>query len=136
MSGIKIVKPADRDSTTAQTPGMVRQAGISTETAGVHTIWSGYVKTPPGSASGAHHHGDCETAIYVLSGRVVFRYGPRLEHAINAEAGDFVFVPPNEIHLEENLSDTEPNELIVSRGCTSMLVINVDDPRTQASSSS
>jgi uncharacterized RmlC-like cupin family protein len=130
MSGLKIVKPKDRDRGTAQTPGMVREAGISTETAGVATIWSGYVQTPPGSASGAHHHGDCETAIYVLSGRVVFRYGEQLEHAINAEAGDFVFVPPNEIHLEENPSDTEPNELIVSRGCTSMLVINVDDPRT------
>src|SRR2546423_1708838 len=56
MAGIKIVKPADRDRGTAQTAGMVREAGISQETAGVHTIWSGYVKTPPGSASGTHHH--------------------------------------------------------------------------------
>ena len=131
MAGIKIVKPADRDRGTAQTAGMVREAGISQETAGVSTIWSGYVKTPPGSASGAHHHGDCETAIYVLSGSVRFRFGAHLEQAIDARAGDFVFVPPNEIHLEENLSATEPNELIVSRGCTNMLVVNVPDPRAE-----
>jgi uncharacterized RmlC-like cupin family protein len=134
MAGIKIVKPADRDRGTAQTAGMVREAGISQETAGVSTIWSGYVKTPPGSASGAHHHGDCETAIYVLSGSVRFRFGPHLEQVIDAGAGDFVFVPPNEIHLEENLSTTEPNELIVSRGCTTMLVVNVPDPRAETPS--
>jgi uncharacterized RmlC-like cupin family protein len=129
MDAIKLVRPADRDRTTAQTAGMAREAGISAETAGVRTIWSGYVRTPPGTASGVHHHGACETAIYVLSGRVRFRYGARLENAVDAEAGDFVYVPPNQIHTEENLSDSEPVELIVSRGCTDMLVVNVPDPR-------
>ena len=129
MAGIKIVKPADRDRGTAQTAGMVREAGISQETAGVSTIWSGYVKTPPSSASGAHHHGDCETAIYVISGRARFRFGPKLEHAVEVSSGDFLFVPPNEIHQEENLSETEPCELIVSRGCSGILTVNVPDPR-------
>ena len=131
MDGVKLVRPAERDRGTAQTAGMVREAGISAETAGVRTIWSGYVRTPPGTASGVHHHGDCETAIYVLSGHVRFSYGPTLERSVDAQAGDFVFVPPNEIHMEENLSTTEPVELIVSRGCTSMLVVNVPDPRSE-----
>jgi uncharacterized RmlC-like cupin family protein len=130
MDGIKLVRPADRDRGTAQTAGMAREAGISAETAGVRTIWSGYVRTPAGTASGVHHHGDCETAIYVLSGHVRFRFGPRLEESVDAQAGDFVYVPPNQIHMEENLSETEPVELIVSRGCTNMLVVNVPDPRT------
>ena len=129
MESIKLVRPADRDRTTAQTAGMAREAGISAETAGVRTIWSGYVRTPPGTASGVHHHGDCETAIYILSGHVRFRFGAKLEEFVDAEAGDFVFVPPNIIHTEENRSDSEPVELIVSRGCTSMLVVNVPDPR-------
>jgi len=129
MPGIRIVRPEDRDRGTAQTAGMVREAGISTETAGTHTIWSGYVRTPPGTSSAVHHHGDCETAIYVLSGRVRFSWGPKLEHHANVQPGDFLFVPPNEIHMEENLSETEPLELIVSRGCTTMLVENVADPR-------
>lgn len=132
MSELKLIKPHQRDSGTAQTAGMVRQAGVSKETAGVQTIWSGYVRTPPGTASGIHHHGDCETAIYVLSGQVRFRFGDRLEQAIEALPGDFVSVPPNIVHLEENMSDTEPVELIVSRGCTEMLVVNVPDPRRAA----
>ncbi len=132
MTGIRIVRPADRDCNTAQTTGMTREAGVSPETSGSSTIWSGFVTTPPGVASGVHHHGDCETAIYILSGHVRFRFGPKLEESVEATAGDFVFVPPNEVHMEENLSDTEPVEFIVSRGCGGVLVVNVPDPREAA----
>jgi uncharacterized RmlC-like cupin family protein len=134
MSGIKVVRPSDRDLGTAQTTGMVREAGISEETTGARTIWSGYVKGPPGMASGVHHHGDCETAIYVISGRARFHFGPKLESSVEVGAGDFLFVPPNEVHLEENLSQTEPVELVVSRGCTGILTVNVPDPRGEATS--
>ena len=134
MSGIKVVRPSDRDSGTAQTAGMVREAGVSRETSGATSIWSGYVKGPPGMASGVHHHGDCETAIYVISGNARFHFGPRLEHRVDVQAGDFLFVPPNEIHVEENLSQSEPVEMVVSRGCTGILTINVPDPREGTSS--
>ena len=132
MAGLTIIRPADRDCTTAQTTGMRREAGVSTETTGASTIWSGYVVTPPAAASGAHHHGDCETAIYVLRGAVRFYFGERLEMHEDVQAGDFVYVPPNAIHVEENLSATEPVEFIVSRGCSGILVVNVPDPRDQA----
>lgn len=131
MSGIKVVRPWERDKSTAQTVGMIREAGVSQETTGAKTIWSGYVVTPPGTASGAHHHGDCESAIYVIRGRVRFYFGQRLERTVDVGPGDFLFIPPNEIHAEENLSDSEPVEFIVSRGCTSMLVVNVPDPRSE-----
>lgn len=132
MSGIKIIRPAERDCATAQTTGMQREAGVSKETTGAQTIWSGYVKTPAGMRSGVHHHGDCESAIYIISGNVRFSWGDRLEHSAEVGPGDFLFVPPNEVHMEENLSDTEPVELLVSRGCTEMLVVNVPDPREGA----
>jgi uncharacterized RmlC-like cupin family protein len=135
MSGIKIIRPADRDCNTAQTTGMVREAGVSQETSGATTIWSGFVSTPPGVASGVHHHGDCETAIYVVSGRVRFHWGDKLQFHDDVQAGDFLYVPPNEVHLEENLSDTEPVEFIVSRGCSGILVVNVPDPREVATTS-
>ena len=131
MAGIKVIRPDERDRGTAQTSGMVREAGISRETVGAGTIWSGYVRTEAGEASGVHHHGDCETAIYVLSGNVRFRYGPRLEHATEVKAGDFLFVPQNEVHVEENLSASEPVEFIVSRGCSGILTVNVPDPRQE-----
>jgi uncharacterized RmlC-like cupin family protein len=129
MSGIRVIRPSERDRGTVQTSGMVREAGISPETAGTRTLWAGYVRGEPGLASGAHHHGDCETAIYVLSGRARFHFGPKLEQVVDVRAGDFLFVPPNEVHIEENLSATEPVEFIVSRGCSGILTVNVPDPR-------
>ncbi len=129
MSGIKVIRPSERDASTVQTPGMVREAGVCETTAGATTIWSGYVKTPPGTASGVHHHGDCETAIYVLSGRVRFRWGERLEHVVDTEPGDFVFVPPFEVHMEENLDETAEAELLLARNSQEQIVVNVPDPR-------
>ncbi|MCX6023692.1 MAG: NAD(P)H-dependent oxidoreductase [Chloroflexi bacterium] len=132
MSGLTIVRPSERDANTAQTSGMVREAGIGETTAGAQTLWFGYVKTPPCVVAGAHHHGDCESAISMLSGRARFRWGPQLEHEAEVGPGDFLFVPPNEAHAEENLSDTEPFEMLVARGCTGIVVVNVPDPRVEA----
>jgi uncharacterized RmlC-like cupin family protein len=75
-------RTSERDRSTAQTTGMVREAGIAPETVGTKTIWCGYVKGPPEMASSAHHHGDCETGIYVLSGRARLHFGPKLEQAV------------------------------------------------------
>jgi uncharacterized RmlC-like cupin family protein len=129
MTGITIIRPSGRDCTTAQSTGMTREAGVSYETAGATSIWSGFVSTPPGVSSGVHHHGDCETAIYVIRGHVRFSWGDMLQFEEDVTTGDFLYVPPNEIHLEQNLSKTEPVEFIVSRGCSGILVVNVPDPR-------
>lgn len=131
MAGITIIRPSDRDCNTAQTTGMRREAGVSPETTGSTTIWSGFVITPPGASSGAHHHGDCETAIYVVRGMVRFYWGDRLEFQQDVGQGDFLYVAPNAIHVEENLSQVEPVEFVVSRGCSGILVVNVPDPRDQ-----
>ena len=127
MEPIVLVKPDQRSANTAQTPGMVRQSGISADVCGSKGLWIGYVSAPQG-ASGAHHHGDAESGIYVLKGRIRMHYGERLENTLNAEAGDFLYVPPQTAHVEENLSD-EPAELIVARNAADFLVVNVPDPR-------
>ena len=129
MAGIRVVRPSERFKGVVQSGSMAREAGVAPETTGSTSIWSGFVTTPAGLKSTVHHHGDCETAIYVIKGRARFLFGEKLEHAIEVGPGDFLFVPPYEIHQEENLSDTEPCELIVSRGCSGILTINVDDPR-------
>jgi uncharacterized RmlC-like cupin family protein len=129
MSGIKVVRPSERYKGAVQSTNMAREAGVSEETTGATTIWSGFVTTPPGATSGVHHHGDCETAIFVISGHARFRFGEKLEHAVDVSSGDFLYVPPLEVHMEENLSDTEPCTLIVSRGCSGIMTINVPDPR-------
>lgn len=129
MDGIKVVRPSERYKGVVQSGAMQREAGVAPETTGATGIWSGYVTTPPGLKSSVHHHGDCETAIYVVKGRALFRWGDMLQHEAEVGPGDFLFVPPHEIHQEENLSDTETCDLIVSRGCAGILTINVNDPR-------
>ncbi len=78
MSHIRIIKPHERDAGTAQTPGMARTAGVSAGTCGSAGIWMGEFSNEPGFRSAAHHHGDVESAIYVLEGTIRFRWGERL----------------------------------------------------------
>jgi uncharacterized RmlC-like cupin family protein len=125
---VRIIRPHERDAGTAQTPGMERAAGVSARTTGASEVWMGEVTTAPGFRSGAHHHGDVESAIYVASGACRFRWGDRLQHSADAAAGDFLFVPARLVHQEINLSDTEPVVFIVARGSQENVVVNVDLP--------
>ena len=83
----------------------------------------------PGAASGVHHHGQNESGIYILRGRVRFRWGEKLENVVDTEPGDFVFVPPFEVHMEENLDAEGEAELLLARNSQEQVVVNVPDPR-------
>ncbi len=87
----------------------------------------------PGVKSGAHHHGEVESAIYIISGDARFRYGDHLEHTVVARAGDFIFVPAYIVHQEINASDSEPVLMVVSRGSQENVVVNVDIPEAKES---
>ena len=126
MSDVRIVRPDQRDAGTAQTPGMTRVAGVSSGTSGSSDVWMGEVTTDPGFRSGAHHHGDVESAIYVMSGRYRFRWGERLEQSAEGSAGDFIYVPARVVHQEINASNDEPLVFIVARGSQENVVVNVD----------
>ena len=128
MSQIRVVKPEERDASTAQTAGMVRVAGVAASTCGASGIWMGQFTNEPGFRSGAHHHGEVESAIYVLSGRLRMRWGERPEHHADAEAGDFIFVPAYLVHQEVNLSETDRVVAILARGGQENIVVNVDVP--------
>lgn len=126
---VKVIRPSERDSGTAQTPGMRREAGISAKTAGSNGLWMGTAVNAPGACSAAHHHGENESGIYILRGRVRFRWGAKLEHVVDTEPGDFVFVPPFEVHMEENLDPGAEAELLLARNSQEAIVVNVPDPR-------
>jgi uncharacterized RmlC-like cupin family protein len=128
MSDVIIIHQADRDASTAQTPGMVRVAGVAAATCGAAGVWMGEVVTEPGFESGAHHHGDAESAIYVVRGTIRFRWGERLQYTAEGGAGDFIFVPPNVVHTEANTSQSDPLVLIVARGGQENVVVNVEVP--------
>jgi len=125
MSDLRIIKPHQRNAGTAQTPGMVRMAGVSPEICGASGVWLGEVRNEPGFRTSAHHHGDVESAIYIISGALSMRWGAGLEHEASAGPGDFIFVPANTVHQEVNLSPTEPVVAIVARGGDNV-VVNVD----------
>ena len=93
----------------------MREAAVSAATTGARGIWVGQVELPPGMVSAVHHHGDAESAIYVISGQASFLSGERLQQEDRAGPGDFVWVPPHEIHVEMNLSADEPVRMVVSR---------------------
>ena len=85
--------------------GTVGAAGLSMD---VQTI-------PPGALSPPHIHDGFEVALYVLSGTIIHRWGPRLEQECVASAGDMLYVEPDLPHQSLNASDTEPVQLIVAR---------------------
>ena len=104
---------------------MVREAAISRGIVGAERIWVGYVELPPGMASAPHHHGECESAIYIISGQARFRTGEAFENGDVASPGDFVWVPPRVPHIEENVSKEEPVRMVVVRSTQETLVFNL-----------
>lgn len=89
--------------------------GISGQTVGARGLAMHVVAIPPGARAEPHVHRGYETAIYVLEGRVLTRWGTALEHEVVSEAGDFLFVPPGVPHEAVNLSATEPARAVVAR---------------------
>jgi uncharacterized RmlC-like cupin family protein len=125
--GVRVIRAGERDPGTAQTPGMTRMAGVSAATCGSAGVWMGDVTLDPGFTSQPHHHGDVESAIYVISGRLRLRWGARLQHEAEGGAGEFIFVPAHVVHQEINASESEPVTQIVSRGGDNV-VVNVEIP--------
>src|SRR5437660_245885 len=95
------ITPADRETTMGQHAGMERSIAISRRTVGSAQLYSSIVSTAPGERTRIHHHGDCETSIYIVAGDARYTWGPTgLEHEMSASAGDFVYIPAGEIHVE------------------------------------
>jgi uncharacterized RmlC-like cupin family protein len=111
---------------TAQSSGMRRLAGISADLSGSENIWMGEAHVSPGSRSEDHHHGESETAIYVVSGHPVFVFlNDNVETRIEAEPGDYVYVPPFVTHREENPSRDEEAVVVLARTTQEAIVVNV-----------
>jgi uncharacterized RmlC-like cupin family protein len=109
---MRVVKPqGDREVPR----GVVGGAEISQATAGASNIYMGVFRVPGGARSRPHYHANCESAVYMLSGRLRVRWGDRLERELALEPRDLVYVPPRETHVLENLSETEPAEYVVAR---------------------
>jgi uncharacterized RmlC-like cupin family protein len=105
---------------------MHRFAAISGRTAGAERLWMGRTHVDPSTASGNHHHGESETAIYVVSGHPVFVFADEGgEVRLETSPGDFVFVPPFTPHREENPSAAEEAVVVIARSTQEAIVVNL-----------
>ena len=124
--GVKVIPGHSLDPNTTQTPGMDRKAAINFARAGAQKLWAGTVSIEANAKTGAHHHGELESVIYVVRGKARMRWGERLEFTAEAGPGDFIFVPPYVPHQEINASPSEPLECVLIRSDNEAVVVNLD----------
>ena len=124
--GVRVISGHTLDSNTPQTPGMERKAAINFARVGAQKIWAGTVSIQPNAKTGAHHHGELESVIYVVRGKARMRWGDHLEFVAEAGPGDFIYVPPFVPHQEINASPSEPLECVLVRSDNEAVVVNLD----------
>lgn len=122
---LRHVKAGELSGHTGQTGGMTRLEAISGKSVGSRNVWMGQTHVAPRTNSGDHHHGETETAIYVVSGhpRFVFAEGDN-EVRIDTDPGDYVFVPPFTPHREENPTGEEA-VVVIARSSQEAIVVNL-----------
>src|SRR5258705_10546359 len=119
------IRGGDLTTTTAQTAGMTRFDAISAGSVGASGLWMGRTHVAPHANSGNHHHGDTETAIYVVVGNPVFVFAEHgTEVRLETAPGDYIFVPPNVPHREENPYDEEA-VVVIARSSQEAVVVNL-----------
>ena len=124
--GVRIIRANELDASTAQTLGMQRRAAVTTARTGATKLWAGTVTIDAKAKTGAHHHGDLESVIYVVSGHARLRWGNRLEFVAEAQTGDFIYVPPYVPHQEINASEDLQLHCVLARSGQTGLVFNLD----------
>jgi uncharacterized RmlC-like cupin family protein len=126
LHGVKVIKAGELDANTAQTPGMNRAAAITHARTGAEKIWAGTVTIHANAKTGAHHHGEVESVIYIVRGRARMKWGEKLQYTAEAGPGDFIWVPPFVPHQEINASTSEPLECVLCRSGQEPVVVNLD----------
>ena len=122
------VAPVALSGDTTQTRGMTRVEAISGKTVGSKDLWMGETHVSAATASDNHHHGESETAIYVVRGNPVFVfYSAELgeEQRIETKPGDYVFVPPWVPHREENPDPANEAVVVIARTTQEAIVVNL-----------
>ena len=130
--GVRVVHADELDTNTPQTPGMNRAAAITYARAGAAKLWAGTVIIHANAKTGAHHHGELESVIYVVRGRARMRWGEQLEFTAEAGPGDFIYVPPFVPHQEINASASDSLECVLVRSGQEPVVVNLDIAAVEA----
>lgn len=127
VPSIRVASEQDLDSNTPQTPGLLRLVAFDSRNPDAGVLSAFKASVLPGAATGAHHHGEQETVLYVIEGRARYRWGDRLENVVEAGPGDFVFIPAHIVHQEINASTAERTVWAVVRSGTEPIVVNLPE---------
>lgn len=115
---VRRIRPSEREVQRDNHPGMERAIAISRTLIRSEGVYAAVVRTRPAGGTLAHHHGDCESVIYVVAGRARFTWGETgTEEEMIADEGDFIYIPAGEVHTESNVSLTDYLEVVVVRNC-------------------
>ena len=124
---VRVAPQVSLDRNTPQTPGLIREVAFDSRNPDTARLSAFRSTVRPGAATGAHHHGDQETVLYVISGTARYRWGERLEHVAEAGPGDFVFIPSHVIHQEINASAVTETVWAVVRSGVDPVVVNLPE---------
>jgi|TARA_B100001750_G_scaffold248591_1_gene281991 uncharacterized RmlC-like cupin family protein len=105
---------------------MIRLAGVSKNLSNATNIHMAIATIPKDRCSTTHFHTNCESAIYVLSGKGLFLHGNNLEIEEEISQGDFIFVPEGALHQPIN-TGSKVLELIVARNTPIEIVEEMPD---------
>jgi uncharacterized RmlC-like cupin family protein len=120
------IRASELSADTAQTAGMRRFSAISGASVGSEKVWMGETYVSPSTASGNHHHGESETAIFVRNGHPEFVFHDGVQEVRIATApGDYIFVPPYVPHREENPDPENPAVIVIARSTQEAIVVNL-----------
>jgi uncharacterized RmlC-like cupin family protein len=125
-TGVRVVRAAAIEQAMRPPVGSGRATVFDFAGSGGNATWIGGVTLQPGVATGAHHHGRHEVAVYVVRGRGRIRWGERLEFVADIGPGDFVYFAPHVPHQERNIDADEPLDFVVVRSDNERIAIGVD----------
>ena len=124
--GVKVVRAASLSAAMSVPSAGGRATALGFAGGGGRATWIGTVTMAPNSATGSHHHGRHEVAVYVVRGRGEIRWGDRLDFAAKVSPGDFVYFAPFVPHQELNLESGETLEFVVVRSDGERIATPID----------
>jgi uncharacterized RmlC-like cupin family protein len=124
---VRVVRRNQLSDDTPQTSGLRRHVAFDSRNPDAKVLSAFLTTVQPGAATGAHHHGDQETILYVVEGIARYRWGDHLEHSVEAGPGDFVFIPAHTVHQEINASADDPTVWVVTRSDPDPIVVNLPE---------
>ena len=92
--------------------GLTYLRGLTGESVGSTGICLTALVLPDGARAKTHVHDGVETAVYMIDGRCEMYYGARLEEHLEAEGGDYIYIPAGMPHLVLNRSGSEARAVV------------------------